>query len=162
MELHTYIYGIYAGAAATLTMDVLGSLTRRIGLTVGAEGKWVGRWYLGILKGRFAHADIEVFPEQAGEKQAALAGHYVIGIVLGMFYLAGAHWLGFQADALAAAVGYGLITCAFPWFLVLPALGFGACGKKGPPELKLFRSTVMNHFSYGFGLWWSLNLLPLV
>ena len=28
-----------------------------------------------------------------------------------------------------AAVGYGLATCVFPWFLVLPALGFGVFGR---------------------------------
>jgi hypothetical protein len=57
------------------------------------------------------------------------------------------------------AIGYGLATCVFPWFLVLPALGFGLFGLKGPPELRLFTSSLMNHLFYGLGLWWSAKVL---
>ncbi len=49
-----------AGVAATVTMDLLGSAARRAGLVRGAEGRWVGRWYLGIARGRLTHADIAV------------------------------------------------------------------------------------------------------
>ena len=59
------------------------------------------------------------------------------------------------------AFGYGLATCVFPWFLVFPALGFGAFGRKGPKELRLFTASVLNHSYYGFGLWWSAKLLQL-
>ena len=38
------------------------------------------------------------------------------------------------------------------WFLVLPPLGFGVFGVKGPRELRLFRSSVLNHLFHGFGL----------
>ena len=43
---------------------------------------------------------------------------------------------------------------------VTPALGFGVLGLKGPAELKLFRSSLLNHLSYGFGLWWIAKVLP--
>jgi hypothetical protein len=33
---------------------------------------------------------------------------------------------------------------------------------KGPPELKLFRTSVLNHLFYGFGIWWSALVLSLV
>lgn len=161
MPVKTLILGIVAGVAATATMDVFAVLFNRMGLTAGAKGQWVGRWYLGMLRGRFVHSDIAAYPEQDGEKQAALVGHYVIGAVLAVLYVVGAKWLGRSPDGLLLAMGYGLATCVFPWFLVLPGLGFRACGWKGPPELKLFRSTVMNHLSYGFGLWWTASVLPL-
>jgi hypothetical protein len=157
----TILFGIFAGIAATVTMDVLGSATRRIGLTVGAKGQWVGRWYLGIPRGQFVHSNIAVAPELAGEKLAALIGHYVIGIALAVFYLAGAGWLGISPDLLLVALGYGFATTVFPWFLVMPSLGFGLFGLKGPPELKLFITSVTNHLSYGFGLWWIAKVLPL-
>ena len=35
--------GVLVGVAATVTMDVLGSVSRRIGLAAGAKGQWVGR-----------------------------------------------------------------------------------------------------------------------
>ena len=46
-----------------------------------------------------------------------------------------------------------------PWFLVFPALGFGLFGLKGPPELKLFTTSFLNHLAYGFGLWWIAKVL---
>ena len=63
-------------------------------------------------------------------------------------------WVGLSPSSFFVAVGYGLATCVFPWFLVFPALGFGLFGRKGPPELRLFTSSLMNHLFYGFGLWW--------
>jgi hypothetical protein len=142
-------------------MDVLASVSRRVGLIVGAQGNWVGRWYLGIARGQFVHSDITRSPELPGEKRAALVGHYVIGIVLAVFYLAGAAWLEVPAASFVEAVGYGLATTVFPWFLVFPALGFGIFGRKAPPQLRLFTSSVVNHLSYGLGLWWVSNLLPV-
>ncbi len=161
MTGETILFGIFAGIAATVTMDVLTSAARRVGLAVGAKGQWVGRWYLGIPRGQFVHSNIAVAPEQAGEKQAALVGHYVIGIVLAVFYVAGASLLGVSPDVFLVALGYGFATTVFPWFLVFPALGFGLFGLKAPPELRLFTSSLMNHLSYGFGLWWIAKVLPL-
>ncbi len=150
-----------AGVAATVTMDLLGSAARRAGLVRGAEGRWVGRWYLGIARGRLTHADIAVADEQPGEKRAALIGHYLIGVVLAVLYVVAAGWLGVSPSWLPAALGYGLATCVFPWFLVFPALGLGPFGSRGPPELRLFTSSVLNHLFYGVGLWWSATVLPL-
>jgi hypothetical protein len=161
MTVETIVFGICAGVAATVTMDLLGSFFRRVGLAAGAKGQWVGRWYLGIARGHFVHSNIAVSPQQPGEKPAALVGHYAIGIVLAVFYIAGAGWLGVSPDVFFAALGYGFATTVFPWFLVLPALGFGVFGLKGPPELKLFTTSLLNHLSYGFGLWWIAKVLPL-
>jgi hypothetical protein len=154
-------FGVCVGVAATATMDVLASFARRVGLAAGAEGRWVGRWYLGMARGQFAHKDIAAAPELAGEKRAALLGHYVIGIVLAVVYVVGAGWLGVSPAGLFVALGYGLATCVFPFFLVYPALGFGAFGFKGPSELKLLTTSVLNHLFYGFGLWWAANVLRL-
>ena len=150
-----------AGVAATVTMDLLGSISRRVGLSAGAKGTWVGRWYLGIPRGKFAHADIRAAPEQPGEKRAALVGHYAIGIVLAVFYVVGARWLGLPPSGFVVAVGYGLATCVFPLLLVYPALGFGPFGRRAPPELKPVTSSLINHFLYGIGLWWSSHLLSI-
>ena len=155
------MFGVLVGVAATLTMDVLGSLARRVGLAAGAKGIWVGRWYLGIARGQFVHSNIAAAPEQSGEKRAALVGHYVIGIVLAVVYVVGSRWLGVSPDGLLVALGYGLATCVFPWFLVFPALGFGMFGHRGPAELRLFTSSLLNHLFFGFGLWWMAKALPL-
>ena len=153
--------GVVIGVAATVTKDVLGSIARRVGLAAGAKGTWVGRWYLGIVRGQFVHSNIAAAPEQAGEKRAAMVGHYVIGVVLAVVYVVGARWLGVSPGGLLVALGYGLATCVFPWFLVFPALGFGMFGHRGPAELRLFRSSLLNHLFYGFGLWWAARVLQL-
>ena len=155
------LVGVLMGVAGTVTMDVLASVSRKLGLAMGAKGQWVGRWYLGIAQGRFVHADITTVPEQPGETRVALVGHYIIGITLALFYVFGTAWMGVSPASFLVAVGYGLATCVFPWFLVFPALGFGVCGRKGPPELRLFTSSLTNHLFYGFGLWWTVVLLPL-
>jgi hypothetical protein len=142
-------------------MDILSNVARKLGLIAGASGQWVGRWYLGIARGQLVHSNIAVAPEQPGEKRAALIGHYVIGIVLAACYLVAAGWLGVSPGALPVALAYGLATCLFPWFLVYPALGFGCFGRKGPAELRLLTSSLLNHLFYGFGLWWIARLLPL-
>ena len=161
MTGETFVFGICAGVAATVTMDVLTNAFQRVGLTVGAKGQWVGRWYLGIARGQFVHSNIAVAPERLGEKRAALVGHYVIGIALAVLYVAGAGWLGVSPDEFLVALGYGFATSVFPWFLLFPALGFGFFGLKGPPELRMFTTSLINHLSYGFGLWWIAKVLPL-
>ena len=87
------VFGVCVGVAATLTMDLLSSDSRRIGLIVGAEGQWLGRWYLGIARGQLLHSNIAASPEQPGEKTAALVGHFAIGITLAVVYVLGAQWL---------------------------------------------------------------------
>ena len=158
----TIAFGVFVGVAATVTMDMLAVASRKAGWTVGARGDWVGRWYLGVFRGQFVHRDIALSPEQPGERRAALVGHYLIGVVLAVFYVVGARWLGISPEGLLAAVGYGLATCVFPWLLVFPCLGFGLLGLKGPPELELLRASVANHLVYGLGLWWSAGALSLI
>jgi hypothetical protein len=152
------VSGVCVGVAATGTMDVLASVAQRVGLTAGVKGQWIGRWYLGVARGQFVHANIAAAPEQAGEKVAALIGHYAIGIALAALYVVGAGWLGVTPRVLVVALGYGLGTCVLPWFLMFPAFGFGWLGLRGPLELMLTRTSVMNHLFYGFGLWWSVNV----
>jgi hypothetical protein len=159
--MNTILLGIVVGVAATVTMDVLGSLARRAGLAAGPGGKLVGRWYLGMAQGHFAHSNIADAPERPGEVRAAMIGHYAIGVVLAVFYLFGAGWLSLSPGGLLVALGYGLVTCVFPWLLVYPSLGYGAFGMKAPAGMKPIVSSVLYHLFYGFGLWWPLKLFGL-
>jgi hypothetical protein len=161
MNTEAIALGICVGVAATFTMDVLASAFRKMGVAVGARGIWVGRWYLGMVRGRFIHSNIAEAPVLPGEGRAAFVGHYAIGITLAVAYIAGTSQVGVSPDGILVALGYGFATSVFPWFLVFPALGFGWLGLKGPSELRLFRTSLLNHLSYGFGLWWIAMVLPL-
>ena len=112
------VFGVCAGVAATMTMDVLASASRRVGFTAGAKGRWIGRWYLGVARGRFVHSNIAVAPEQVGEARAAFVGHYAIGIALAVLYVAGAGWLGLSRDTFLVALGYGAATTLGPSLVV--------------------------------------------
>jgi hypothetical protein len=151
--------GVIVGVVATVTMDVLGIVARKIGLTVGVDGRWIGRWYLGLFRGTFLHNDIAAVPERPGEMRAALIGHYAIGVVLAVAYVLGCGGLGLSPGSILVALVFGLATCVFPWFLMFPALGFGLLGLRGPSELRLLSTSVLNHLFYGFGLWWIAMLL---
>jgi hypothetical protein len=161
MTGETIVFGICAGVAATATMDVCAKALRRLGVIAGAKGKWVGRWYLGIARGQFAHSNIADAPALPGEERAAMIGHYLIGTVLAVLYFVGAICMGVSPDGLLVAIGYGLATSIFPWFLLFPAFGYGLLGLKGPTELRLLTSSFLNHLAYGFGLWWTATALPL-
>jgi len=158
--LETIALGAAVGIAATVTMDVLASLSRRFGIIVGAKGTWVGRWYLGMARGRFAHANIADAPELPGEIRIAMFGHYLIGTLLAVLYVVGTDWLGVASDRVLSALGFGVATCVFPWLLMYPCFGFGLFGVRGPSELRLFTTSLVNHFFYGFGIWWAAALLP--
>lgn len=161
MTGETILYGACIGVLATVTMDVLGSVARRIGLTVGAKGIWVGRWYLGIGRGQLVQRIVVDAPEQPGEKRAAMVGHFSIGSALAVAYVIAAGWFDVSPSGVLLALGYGLATTVFPLFLVYPALGFGWLGMKGPPELRPIRTSLLNHLFYGFGIWWSAAVLPV-
>jgi hypothetical protein len=58
MTTVTIVFGVCAGIAATATMDLAAGVSRKLGLAAGAKGQWVGRWYLGLARGHFTHANI--------------------------------------------------------------------------------------------------------
>jgi hypothetical protein len=152
------VFAALAGIAATFTMDVLGKLAGRLGWIRGAKADWVGRWYIGMLRGVFYHSDIRLTETAANEKRAAITGHYLIGIVLAVIYCVSASWLCLNPADPLPAIGFGIATSVFPLGLVYPALGFGWLGSKCPADLKPIVTSLWNHSAYGLGLWWSFAL----
>lgn len=161
MEIKILLFGLIMGVAATLTMDYMGKAARKLGMPAGMDPSWIGRWFRGLARGRLVYADIRSAPEQPREKRTALVGHYAIGITLAVCYLAATRAFAVAADNMIVALAYGFATNIFPWFLMFPAMGFGICGRKSPPDRNLFIASLVNHLFYGFGLWWIAALLPL-
>jgi hypothetical protein len=155
-------YSALAGIAATLTMDVLGRLAVRLGWIRGAKSEWIGRWYIGMLRGVFSHSDIRQAGSAANEKQVALAGHYLIGIALAVVYFVLATWMRLDPAGPLPAIGFGIATSVFPLGLVYPALGFGWLGSRSPAGLRPVTTSLWNHFAYGLGLWWSFALTAML
>ena len=58
-----------------------------------------------------------------------------------------------------SAAGFGLLSNLLPWLVMFPAMGFGALGLRGPAELLLLRTSLVNHLLFGLGLALSLRWL---
>jgi hypothetical protein len=144
-----------SGLLATLTMDVGSTLVRKTGFTAGLEPKLIGRWFASIARGVPIDRTILDVPPLPGELPFAAAGHYLIGIGLTLTL-----WMLLSVAALrpsagggaALGLGFGLITNVLPWLVMFPAMGFGFLGESGPPDLLLFRSSLVNHAIFGVGL----------
>lgn len=159
--------GRFVGAAllSTLTLDLGSAVLRKARLAAGVPPEAFAKWFGHLYRGTFVHDNVLQAPAVKGGLAMALVSHYVIGAIL-----TGAFWLLLQQlsdktlgiPALAAlAISFGLLTSVFPWLLMFPSMGFGLFGKDGPAELMLFRSSLLNHFWFGVGLFWTaLVLMP--
>jgi hypothetical protein len=141
-----------AGVVGTLAMDVLGGITRKIGLTHGAPPELIGKWFMQVFRGHSFVGDIRALPDPAPPLGLLLAIHYAIGISLALL-------LGFAGRLLDArtmspwiAFAFGVATTALPYFWMFPGMGFGVAGLHGPPEWKLASTAVINHVYFGAGL----------
>ena len=154
---------VLGGVLATLFMDVSSTLVRATGLTAGAPPSIIGKWFGYLLRGRLIHGDIMGSSEIPVRLPLTLAFHYGIGIALAGVFAALCSWQAPQRGTFAFAVGFGLFSTVLAWFLMFPAMGWGIAGTRGPAQLLLTRTSLVNHALYGIGLaLWSAFLAPLL
>ncbi|MBS1153641.1 MAG: hypothetical protein H6Q89_5339, partial [Myxococcaceae bacterium] len=123
------------------------------------------RWFGHLFQGKLVHRAITEAPDVKGGLPLALASHYLIGLTLtGVFWvlLRQLPWKLEPGALVLAAVLFGTLTNLLPWLLMFPAMGFGAFGKDGPPELMLLRSSFVSHLAFGLGLAWTTLALGRV
>ena len=153
---------VTVGVLATLTMDVAFVLASRFGgasftsRKVGPE--LVGRWAVGLARGRLTHDDIEAEEPVGGETAAGLATHYVTGIALTQAYYVLRRGRGSGWDGMAAASAYGAATSLLPLLLMYPCWGIGVFGYRSGEAVRLARIMLLGHtvFGAGIGLWTAL------
>lgn len=148
-----------AGLFATFLMDTLGAFIRKKGWTQGISAQMLGRWLLGLPAGNLIHQTILQSPQVRHELNTAVVGHYLIGAMLGGAYGLFLAQMDMFGMAPHFSLAFGLLTNIFPWFILFPAFGFGWFGLKGPPEMKLFRTSLINHCIYGVGLFLFFSVL---
>jgi hypothetical protein len=136
---------------ATVTMDVSRVLFIRLRLIGPTPGNFAPRWIASVVRGHVVHKDISTVPPVPGELPTFLVVHYLIGLVLGALYL---QLAGREAGNFLWAALYGVATCALPWLLMFPAMGYGPFGLRfqGTP----IRATLLFHLAFGLALalWW--------
>lgn len=87
---------------------------------------------------------------------AAALSHRVI-FAIGHVYWAGETWL--TSPTVAKAWLTGLVTLAFPYFIIQPCLGFGIAASKKPKPWLARTLSLFTHSAYGVGLFSSALLL---
>jgi hypothetical protein len=148
------------GLGATLVMDLWNLFLKRAFGIPSLDLALLGRWLLHMPEGRFRHARIGAAAPQRFERAVGWGAHYSIGVSLavGFVLLAPAGWLA--RPALLPALGYGLVTVVFPFFLMQPALGLGVASARAPNPAQARIKSLGSHAIFGVGLYlcgWALS-----
>jgi hypothetical protein len=150
---------VLIGILATFTMDVLSAGAYKLHLIAPLPPRVIGRWFASVVQGHPLHSDISQAPAVDLEVAIAAPVHYAIGLTLGLIYLLASLVLGLTPRNPFLALGFALGTNLLPWLLMFPAMGYGWFGAHGPPETRLFTSSLISHGFYGIGLWLSTSIL---
>ena len=149
---------IKVGVLATVCMDVVFVASSKLGgerFTSHRAGlEPVGRWAVGLARGRFRHEDITHEPAVPGEAAVGLAVHYLTGVALTWAYHAGARRRGHK-PSLLSATAYGAATTLLPLLVMYPSWGLGAFALRSGETSRLVRIILLGHTAFGaaIGLW---------
>jgi hypothetical protein len=150
---------VLIGIGATLTFDLWAQFLKLAFKITPSNICIVGRWLLYMPDGIFRHSNIITVPKKSGECMVGWIAHYMIGITLAAVFVAivGSNWL--EQPRLIPAILFGAASVIAPLFIMQPAFGFGfAASKTANPGQARLRS-LMNHSAFGFGLYFSAQLL---
>ena len=149
-----YILGAIAiGIGATLVMDLWNQFLKRAFGIPSLNYCLLGRWLRHMPRGTFRHASITAAPQKPFECQVGWIAHYTIGVVfaLVLVVLTSGDWLA--RPTLPLALLYGLVTVAFPFFIMQPALGLGVASSRTPKPVKARLKSLVTHTIFGVGLY---------
>ena len=92
-------------------------------------------------------------PQKSYECLVGWIAHYGIGSVLalGLIALTSGEWL--QKPTLMPALGYGMGTVVFPFFVLQPSLGLGIASSRAPNPLFARVKSLATHSVFGAGLY---------
>lgn len=153
--MNNFVLAYLGGIAGAVLMDLTEIAAARIGITSGVDAALVGRWFLGLTRGRLAHADIRASPARPGEVRLGWAFHLLVGGgAVALLYPAVLLILGIAPDShpLLGGLLFGLATSALPWFVLLPAFGWGRFGRRGPRGANALWASPLSHLPYGLGV----------
>jgi hypothetical protein len=153
--MNTFALAYFGGIVGAVLMDITETAMARIGIRSGVNVALVGRWFLGLMHGRLAHADIQASPSLPREAGLGWAFHFLVG--------GGGAALIYPAVLLATGVPspdhpilagllFGLVTSLLPWFVLLPAFGWGWFGRSGPAGANALLASPLSHIPYGLGI----------
>jgi hypothetical protein len=141
------------GVGATLVMDLWNAFLNRAFGIPSLNYCLLGRWLSHMPAGRIRHASIAAAPPKPRECLVGWIGHYSIGVVFAVVFvaLASGDWL--VRPTVLPAVLYGIATVVFPFFLLQPSLGLGIAASRTPDPTRARLKSVMTHTVFGVGLY---------
>ena len=147
------IAALLIGAGATLFMDMLAALQKRLLGVRPLNYALVGRWIGHLWRGRFSHESIAAAPAIRGEAALGWLAHYAVGVAFAGLLLAlwGVEWV--HEPTPGPAILLGIATVAAPFLILQPGMGAGIAARKTPrPNIARLRS-LATHISFGIGLY---------
>ncbi|MBK7261092.1 MAG: DUF2938 family protein [Rubrivivax sp.] len=153
--MKTFALAFLGGIFGALLMDLTEAAMAKIGIRSGVNIALVGRWCLGLTRGRLAHADIQASPPLPCEAGVGWAFHFLIGGGgVALFYPAALLATGapLPDQPLLDGLIFGLATSVLPWFVLLPAFGWGWFGRRGPRGANALLASPLSHIPYGLGI----------
>lgn len=153
MEMLTLAF--LGGLTGAVLMDITEFYAAKLGITSGVNVALVGRWFLGLVRGQFSHANILHSQPHPHEAKVGWAFHLLIGgggVALNFPLLFMATGLTLPGSYLLGGALFGLATSVLPWFILLPSFGWGLFGKRGPIGSNALLASSISHIPYGIGV----------
>lgn len=146
---------VLLGIGATLFMDSVAWIRKKVMNVSPLAYGLVGRWLLSQLDGVFRHPSILSASSKKYEKLVGWIFHYLTGIAFAavMLFATGYQWL--EEPSVLPPLLTGLISTVAPFFIMQPAFGYGWAASKTPSPNTARLNTVIAHLSYGVGLYFS-------
>lgn len=163
--MNTYFLAFLGGILGAVLMDITETFAARFGITSGVNVALVGRWFMGLTRGQWAHADILESRPLPGEVGMGWAFHLLAGgggVALLYPVFLQCSGVGLPTSHLLAGLLFGLATSLLPWFVLLPSFGWGWFGRRGPRGTNALLASTLSHIPYGLGVGavmaWGSNL----
>lgn len=155
MKIDPLVGSVVVGLGATFVMDLWAVFLNRALAIPLPNYCLIGRWLRHMAKGAFTHPSIAAAARQSAECPIGWIAHYTIGMLfaVGLVALATPQWL--QSPTLTPALIFGIVTVAFPFFIMHPAFGLGVAASKAPNPMQARLRSLMNHAVFGTGLYLS-------
>ena len=153
--MNILVIAFLGGILGAVLMDISEAAMARVGIRNGVNVALVGRWFLGLTRGRLAHGDIQSSPSLPCEAGLGWAFHFLVGGGgVAIIYPAVPLVLGtpLLTHPILGGLLFGLVTSLLPWFVLLPAFGWGWFGRRGPPGTNALLASPLSHLSYGLGV----------
>jgi hypothetical protein len=144
---------LVVGVGATLLTDLWNLFLKRAFNIASLNYCLLGRWIGHMPAGIFRHASITAAPQKRLECTTGWIAHYSIGLVLTLVFVVAVSGDWLARPTLLPALVYGVVTIAFPFFIMQPSLGLGIGASRTPKPSRARLKSLATHTVFGVGLY---------